>query len=163
MSYLHSRDFIHRDTIPSNVLVSNFHYKSYKSKKSEMTKGKKTIFYKLADLGKARSIYTQTNALTGKNCTTIVHRGSLAFMVPELIIQELWIASAWIDELKTIDIKIVSMTFFTILESDQTYTFQIDSSLSPRWAAAGGSGGQSSLPCTYVDRACKRQRFFEEN
>ena len=48
-----------------------------------------------------RSTNTQTNALTGKNCTTAVRRESLAFMVPELIIEELSIASAGIDELKT--------------------------------------------------------------
>ena len=87
--YLHNRDIIHRDTIPANVLLSNSHYKSYKYEKLEMTFGKKPIFCKLGDLGEARSIYTQTNALTGKNCTIAVHRGSLAFMVPELIIEEL--------------------------------------------------------------------------
>ena len=63
----------------------------------------------------SRDVYTQTNALTGKNCTTAVHRGSLAFMVPELIIEELLIASAGIDELKTAGVWLVSMTFFTIL------------------------------------------------
>ena len=77
-------------------------------------------------MGEARSIYTQTNALTGKNCTTAVHRGSLAFMVPELIIEELLIASTGIDKLKTVDVWIVSMTFFAILNPDQTYTFQND-------------------------------------
>ena len=49
-------------------------------------------------------MYTQTNALTGKNCTTAAHKKSLAFMVPELIIEELSIASARIDELKTVDV-----------------------------------------------------------
>ena len=76
---------------------------------------KNPIKCKLGDLGEARSVYTQTNALTGKNCTTAVHRGSLAFMVPELIIEELLIASAGIDELKTASVWLVSMTFFTIL------------------------------------------------
>ena len=69
-------------------------------------------------------MHTQTNALTGKNCTTAVHRGNLAFTVAELIIEELSIASAGIDELKTVGVWIVSMTFFTILNPDQTYPFQ---------------------------------------
>ena len=71
-------------------------------------------------------MYTQTSALTGKNCTTSVHRESLAFMVPELIIEELSIASVGIDELKTVDVWVVSMTFFTILNPSQTYPFQND-------------------------------------
>ena len=61
-----------------------------------------------------RSTNTQTNALTGKNCTTAVRMESLAFMVPELIIEELSIASARTDELKTVDVWAVSMAFFTI-------------------------------------------------
>ena len=36
-------------------------------------------------------------------------------MVPELIIEELSIASAGIDELETVDVWVVSITFFTIL------------------------------------------------
>ena len=87
---------------------------------------KKPIVCKLGDLGEARSMYTQTNSLTGKNCTTAVHMGSLAFMVPELIIEELSIASAGTDELKTVDVWVVSMTFFTILNPNQPYPFQND-------------------------------------
>ena len=64
-----------------------------------MSFGKKPIVCKLAGFGEARSVYTQMNALTEKSCTTAVHRGSLAFMVLELIIEELSIASAGIDEL----------------------------------------------------------------
>ena len=70
-----------------------------------MAFGKKPIVCKLADLGEARSMYTHTNALTGKNPTTSVHRGSLAFMTPELIIEESSIVSAGIDELKTVDVE----------------------------------------------------------
>ena len=87
---------------------------------------KKSIVSKLGDLGKARSMYTQTNALTGKNCTTAVHRRSLAFMVPELIIEELSLASARIDELNSFTVWAVSITFFTILNPDQSYPFQND-------------------------------------
>ena len=71
-------------------------------------------------------MYTQTNAWTRKNCTTAVDKGSLAFMVPELIIEELSIASAGTDGLKTVDVWAVSMTFFTILNLDQSYPFQND-------------------------------------
>ena len=69
-----------------------------------MTFGKELIVCKLGDLEEERSMYTQTNAITGKNSTTAVHRGRLAFMAPELIIEELSIASAGIDKLKTVDV-----------------------------------------------------------
>ena len=91
-----------------------------------MAFGKKPIVCKLGDLGEARSMYTQTNALTDKNCTTAVHRGSLVFIVPELVIEELSIASAGTDELKTVDVWAVSVTFFTILNLGQSYPFQND-------------------------------------
>ena len=110
---------MHRDIKPANVLVSKSHYKSYKHEKLEMAFGKNPIVCKLGDLGEARSMYTQTNALTGKNCTTAVHRGSSALMVPELIIEELSIASAGTDEIKTVGVWVVSMIFLTILNPDQ--------------------------------------------
>ena len=73
MSYLHTRDIVRKNINPANALVSNFHYKSYKHVELEMGFGKKPIVCKLGNLGEARSMYTQTNALTGKNCTTAVH------------------------------------------------------------------------------------------
>ena len=63
VSYLHSRDIVHRDIKPASVLVSNSYYKSYKHEELEMAFGKKPIVCKLGDLGEARFMYTQTNAL----------------------------------------------------------------------------------------------------
>ena len=114
------------DTKPVNVLVSNSHYKSYKHEELEMAFCKKPINCKFGDLGEAKSVYTHTNALAGKNFTAAVHRESLAFMVPEIIIEELLIASAGIEELKTVNAWAVSLTFFTILNPDQSYPFQHD-------------------------------------
>ena len=127
VSYLHSRNIVHRDINPANVLVVNSHYKSYKHKELEMAFGKKPIVSKLGDLEEARSMYTQSNTLTGKNGATVAHTGSSAFIAPELIIEELSIASAGTDELKTVDVWVVSMTFFKILNPNQSYPFQNDS------------------------------------
>ena len=55
------------DLKPANVVVSNSHYKSYKREELEMAFGEKLTKCKLGDLGEARSVYTQTNALTGTN------------------------------------------------------------------------------------------------
>ena len=82
VSYLHRRDIAHRDIKPANVLLSNSHYKTYKHEELKMAFGKKSIFCKLGDLEEPRSMFTQTNALTGKNRATTVHRGSLEALKP---------------------------------------------------------------------------------
>ena len=58
------------DIKPANVLVSNSHNKRYKHEELEMAICKKPINCKLGDLLEARSVNTQTNALTDKNSTT---------------------------------------------------------------------------------------------
>ena len=86
-----------------------------------MAFGKKPVVFKLCDLEEARSMYTQTNAFTGKNRTTIVHSGSVAFLASKLIIEELGTY-----KLKTVDIWTVLMTFFAILNRDHSYPYQND-------------------------------------
>ena len=91
-----------------------------------MAFGKKPIVCKVGDFGEARSMYSQTNALSGKNGTTAVHSGSLAFMAPELIIKRIInsISRNW--RAKNFDVFAVLMIFFTILNPDQSYPFQND-------------------------------------
>ena len=72
-------------------------------------------------------MYTQTKALAGINRTTVVHRESLALMTPELITEELSIPSGGLDELKTVDVRAVLITFYTISNPDKSYyPFQND-------------------------------------
>ena len=78
-------------------------------------------------MGEARSMYTQTKALAGINRTTVVHRESSALMTPELITEELSIPSGGLDELKTVDVRAVLITFYTISNPDKSYyPFQND-------------------------------------
>ena len=62
-------------------------------------------------------IYIQANALTDKNRTTAVHRGSLVFVASELMIEELSIASAGIYELKAVDaLSVISLIYFKMIQ-----------------------------------------------
>ena len=76
VSYIYSRDIAHRNIKEANILLCNSHYKSFKHGELEIAFGKKLSVCKLGDLEEARSMYIQTNALTGRNCITGVHRGS---------------------------------------------------------------------------------------
>ena len=66
----------------------------------------------------------KANALNGKSCATAVHRGNLPFMAPELITGKLSVASADMDELKTVDVWAVLMTFFATLNPGESDPFQ---------------------------------------
>ena len=118
VSHLHSRDIVRRDIKQCPVpIIKVTNTKNWRWRLVKNLLSVNLVIWEKRDL-------TQTNALTGKSCTTAVHRESLPFMVPELIIEELSIASGGTDELKTVDVWAVSMTFFTILNQDQSYPFQ---------------------------------------
>ena len=65
------------DIKSANVLVCNSHYKSYKHEELEMEFCKNLINCRLGDLREARSVYTQTNALTGKKLQKPLFIGKL--------------------------------------------------------------------------------------
>ena len=106
--------------------MSNSHYKSYKHEELEMVFVKLPIVCKLGDLGEARSMYSQTNASTDKNCTTAVHSRSLAFMATELIIKKIIISISRNWRAENFDVFAVLMIFITILNPDQSHPFQND-------------------------------------
>ena len=81
---------VHRDTKPSNILVSNLHYE--KDNMQEMVKTR-TIVCKLGDLGEARSRFLQTIRDT-KTTKRKVNRGSVAFRALETLVDNILLLSA---------------------------------------------------------------------
>ena len=79
-----------------------------------MVFGKKPINCKFGDLEEAKSLYTQTSALTGTNGITTIHREILAFMVPGLIIVESSIASAGMTSVKLFGMGSFNDTLYNI-------------------------------------------------
>ncbi|XP_065059735.1 LOW QUALITY PROTEIN: serine/threonine-protein kinase Chk2-like, partial [Rhopilema esculentum] len=117
VDFLHSRDIVHRDIEPANVLVSNLHYADLKHGSNEVFMSQPRVC-KLAEMGEARSRVTQTRALVGNSRTKFLARGSPAFMAPEISVEEFMVTSASLGQLKAIDVWAVIMTFFVVINPD---------------------------------------------
>ena len=130
VDFLHSMNIVHRDIKPANILVHNMHYSSLQDGEVDMMR-EKPIICKLADLEGTRSKVIQTNALVTNIRANYFKRGAPAFMAPEIIVPELLLDSASLEELKAIDVWAMLMTIFTCINPDQRYPFQfeIESSL----------------------------------
>ena len=103
---------------------------------------KMPIVCKLGDLGEARSQATKTN-IPLQNCRTkVLNRRSQAFMAPEISIEGEMLESACIDDLEAIDIWVLLMTFFVILNPDQRFLFHLNI--------------KSTAPTEHVDRGFNR-------
>ena len=81
---------------------------------------------KLADLGEARPKLLQTRVVSNNSRTQFVRRGSLAYMAPEILVEESVLKSAGIEQLKAVDVWALVITFFVILNPDQKNPFQYD-------------------------------------
>ena len=85
----------------------------------------KPIICKLGDLGEGRSRVTQTKTMVS-NVTKMINRGSLAFMGPEISLDQYMLETASIEQLKAIDTWALVMTLFIVMNPDQEYPFELD-------------------------------------
>ena len=130
LCFLHSNDIVHRDLKPSNVLVSSRHY----SKKDISADQLPSVFAdcpavcKLTDFGESRSTLLQTASIIHAK-TMNIERGTKLFVAPE-IIPEGKLNYTAMDDLKAIDIWALGMTFFSIINLDVEFPYEVELNLS---------------------------------
>ena len=128
VDYIHGMNKVHRDIKPANVVVHNMD--GLQDEEADIMRDK-PIICKIADFGEARSMVIQTKALVGNTRTESLNRRIPAFMAQEIIVQDLLLDPASLEELKAINVWAMLMTIVICNNPDQRYPFQfeIDSSL----------------------------------
>ena len=126
IAYLHGKDIAQRNIKPANILVSNSYYSNLQGVNLKVAYEKTPIVCKLGDLGEARSQAAKTNIILQNSSTKVLNRGRQAFIAPEISIDREMLESACIDNLKSVDVWALLMTFFVILNPDQRFPFHLN-------------------------------------
>lgn len=112
LEFLHKMDIAHRDLKPSNILVSNQHYCNKDKVLAANEYEHCPIVCKVADFGLSRSLQTQTQTIV-ESRTSNVHRGTPAYMAPEICTSNL--ATANQSDLKKMDIWSLGLVAFAMV------------------------------------------------
>ena len=80
----------------------------------------------MGDLAEARSELAKTSIIPGSTHKKHIDRGSPAFMAPKTQIDPQLLATAGLNDFKKIDIWVLLMTIYIIVNPDQSYPFAQD-------------------------------------
>ena len=123
IEYLHTAGVAHRDIKPANVLVSNQHYSTKSMTEIVDAWGERPLVCKLADFGESRSSDYQTNSVLNSR-TRHVNRGTPVYMAPELLVGDIQLPFANLEDLKRADMWALGMTLFVLLNPGSKYPYK---------------------------------------
>ena len=106
---------------------------------------------KLTDFGESRSLLIQTQTVLASK-TNNVDRGTVVYMAPELLLKEMALSTASIDDLKLADIWALGMIFSTMINPNlkSLYILEIRSQ--------GGLSSQAELK-SYITSLVRSERY----
>ena len=81
---------------------------------------------KPTDFGESRSQVLQTSAIIHRQTFNVNKRGTKAYVAPEIVLESRKITTATLEDMKAIYAWAFGITFFSILNPDTSFPFEIE-------------------------------------